>query len=434
VGSSRSLIQLLAASRRRDREQWLAPEQVAERRGARLRRLARRAVHTTHYRAIFAGLGLDPAALTEASLQQLPLLDKPALQAADPRDLVTEPLDVLSPVATSGSTGLPLRVFRSARDQAEVSAVWRRALRAFGHGVFDSQVNVNTGRAVARSGPVVFLRNAGVLPRIRNVSSFDPVDRQIETLRRLKPHTFSAYAMSLELISERMLELGITDVRPEVVFSAAMPLSDRGRELAERAFGVRPLDVYVTAELGPLAWECPVHRGVLHLNDDVQIVQILDEQGRPAAPGEMGEVVVTQLHCLAQPLLRYRIGDLAARLPGRCECGRGLALLSRVQGRTRHVVRLPGGRALYGIMVARLLTPFPEVRRWQLHQTGPAELRLLAVPSDGWRPDLGRAIGRELEEKLGPGLRFTVELVEDIPLAPSGKFQSIVPLEEPPTS
>lgn len=434
MGSTKSLIQLLAASRRRNREQWLAPEQLANRRGARLRRLARRAAHARYYAGIFTGLGLDPAALTETSLQRLPLLDKPALQAAHAHDLITAPLETLSPVATSGSTGLPLRVLRSARDQAEVSAVWSRALRAFGHGAFDSQVNVNTGQAVARSGPVVFLRKAGVLPRIRNVSSFDPVDRQLETLRRVKPHTFSAYAMSLELIAERMLELGITDVRPRVVFSAAMSLSDRGRELAERAFGVRPLDVYVTAELGPVGWECPVRRGVLHLNDDVQILEILDENGRPVAPGEVGEVVVTQLHCLAQPLIRYRIGDLAARLPERCECGRGLALLSRVQGRTRHIVRLPGGRVLYSIMVARLLAPFPEVRRWQLRQTGPTDLRLLAVPSEGWGQDTGAAIGRELEEKLGPGLRFTVEPVSEIPLAPSGKFQAIVPLEEPPTS
>jgi phenylacetate-CoA ligase len=425
-----SFAHLLSASRRRNREQWLQPEQLATRRELRLRRLARRAARAPHYGLIFAGLGLDPATITETSLRRMPLLDKPTLQAADPGDLVTRPLAGLSPVSTSGSTGLPLRVFRSSRDQAEVSAVWSRALRAFGHGLFDSQVNVNTGMAVARSGPVVFLRKAGVLPRIRNVSSFEPVDRQVETLRRLKPHTFSGYAFSLELIAERIVELGLTDIHPAVVFSAAMPLSDRGRELGERAFGVRPLDLYVTAELGPLAWECPVNRGALHLNDDVQIVEILDEHGGPAAPGEVGQVVVTQLHCLAQPLIRYRIGDLAARIPGRCECGRGLALLSPVHGRTRHVIRTPDGRTVYGMLVARLLTPFTEVRRWQLRQTGPTELRLLVVPAEGWRTETGPAIGNLLEESLGPGLRFSVELVDDLPLAPSGKFQTIVPLAQ----
>jgi len=140
-------------------------------------------------------------------------------------------------------------------------------------------------------------------------------------------------------------------------------------------------------------------------------------------------VVVTSLHTLAQPLIRYRIGDLAARLPGRCACGRGLALMSRVQGRTRHVVRTPDGRVLYGMPVARVLVEFPEVRRWQLRQDAPADLRLLVVPAGDWTRETPAAIERALVQRFGPGLRFTVEPTDDIPLAPSGKFQAIVPLE-----
>ena len=143
-----------------------------------------------------------------------------------------------------------------------------------------------------------------------------------------------------------------------------------------------------------------------------------------------GQVVVTQLCCLAQPLLRYRLGDLAARIPGRCACGRGLARLSPVQGRTRHVIRLPDGRVLYGMMVSTVVKPFPEVRRWQLRQTAPDALRLLVVPSPAWTPEVAEKIARQLEEKFGRGLRFEVEPVDDIPLAPTGKLQTIVPLAE----
>ena len=347
---------------------------------------------------------MSPAELTEATLVELPLLDKPQLHAAGPADMVTEDPRRLSAVTTSGSTGEPLRVVRNSRDQAEVSGVWSRALGAFGHGLFDRQVNVNTGQAVAKSGPVVLLRRLGLLPRIQHLSSFDEVDHQIAVLRQRRPHTFSAYAISLELIAERMLELGIDDVRPAVVFTAAMPLSDRGRDLAERAFGVRPLDLYVAAELGPLGFECPVQRGALHLNDDVQIIEILDDRGRPVAPGEVGQVVVTQLHTVAQPLIRYRLGDLAARLPGRCGCGRGLALLSPVQGRTRHVIRTPDGRVLYGMLVSTVVKPFREVRRWQVRQIETDLVRVLVVPSPDWHDAVGAEIARQLAAKFGQGL------------------------------
>lgn len=425
-----SSVRLLLASRQRRRDQWLDPDSLAQVRERRLRRLAVVATRTPYYRTLFAEAGIDPATLSEASLVGVPVLEKHRLHAAGPLDMLSEAPDHLSPVTTSGSTGQPLRVLRSSGDQAEVSAVWRRALAAFGHGIMDRQVNVSTGQAVAKSGPVVALRQAGVLPRIHHLSSFDSVDHQVETLRRLRPQTFSAYAISLELIAERILELGITDVRPTVVFSAAMPLSDRGRDLAERAFGTRPLDLYVAAELGPIGWECPSRRGALHLNDDVQIVEILGDDGQRVPVGEIGQVVVTQLHTRAQPLLRYRLGDLAARLDERCSCGRGLALLTPVQGRSRHVIRTAGGRVIYGMAVSTVVKPYTEVRRWQLRQTSEHALQLLVVPTDRWRPEVADGLRVGLEERFGPGIAFRVEAVDDIPLAPGGKLQTIVPLDE----
>lgn len=428
--SPTQFVTLLVAARARKREQWLSPARLKELRGSRLRRLARAAAKTPYYGRLFRDAGLEPEHLDERELVRLPVLEKTTLHAAEENGLLAEPEGRLFSVMTSGSTGLPVRVFRSTRDQAQVSALWARVLHAYGHGVRDSQVNISSGRAVAGKGPVALLRRLGVLPEIRHVSSFEPIDRQIDILRERRPHTFSSYAVSLEMIADTLLERGIRDIRPKVVFSSAMSLTDRGKTTAEQAFGVAPLDVYVTSELGTLGWECPVQRGVLHLNDDMQIVEILDDRNLPVPEGETGHVVVTQLCCLAQPLLRYRLGDLAARIAGPCECGRGLARLSAVQGRSRHVIRTPDGRLLYGIILSRVIGPFHEVRRWQLRQTAPDALRLLVVPSLTWRPEAAAEIARQLGDKLGSALRFEVVPVDDIPLAPTGKFQTVVPLAD----
>jgi phenylacetate-CoA ligase len=422
---------LFAAAHRRRSEQWMSPGQLTKRREHRLRQLCRAAEQTPHYQKVFRQAGLSAASISEATLDRLPVLEKTSLHPATSGQMLTQPGRRLFPVTTSGSTGMPLRVLRSHRDQAEVSALWARIFHAYGHSLGEPQVNINTGGTVASKGPVAALRKLGILPPLHQVSSFATVDEHIEILRRTRPGMLSSYSVSLELIAERVLEQGITDIRPKVIYSCAMPLSDRGRELATRAFGTAPLDVYVTAELGPVAWECPANRGVLHLNDDVQIVEILDEQDRRVPDGEVGQVVFTQLTCAAQPLIRYRLGDLAARLPSRCSCGRGLGLLSRVQGRTRHVIRTPDGKILYGMLLSTILKAFPEVARWQARQVGPASLRVLVVPASHWSPASPAAIVAKLVEKLGSSMLYEVVAVDDIPLAPSGKFQTIVPFEPP---
>jgi phenylacetate-CoA ligase len=207
-----------------------------------------------------------------------------------------------------------------------------------------------------------------------------------------------------------------------------MGLTDRCRRLCEEAFGVRPLDVYATVEMGPVSWECPQNPGALHLNDDVQILEVVDADGRPLPDGEQGEIVITQLSCFAQPLIRYRIGDLGYRLAERCPCGRGLGLMGPVIGRTKHTIRTADGRVLNSAVVGSSISPFREVRRWQARQLAPDILRILLVPTAEWGDGSLEAIRESVRAKLGDALEVELVLVSEIPLAPNGKVQTIIPL------
>jgi phenylacetate-CoA ligase len=329
---------------------------------------------------------------------------------------------------TSGSTGEPHRVRRTDRDQAEISATWDRLFVAFGRRRWDRQVNIGSGRPTAKQGPVALLRRLGVLPPLHQHSSFDSQEQQIALLRQVRPHMISSYAVALEDLSEAVLQAEVTDIKPRIVYSSAMALTDRCRKLCREAFGVRPLDVYATVEVGPVAWECPNNPGVLHLNDDVQIVEVVDADGRPLPDGEPGEIVITQLTCLAQPLIRYRIGDLGYRMAERCSCGRGLGLMGPVVGRTKHTIRTGDGRVLNSAVVGSCVSPFREVRRWQARQIAPERLRILLVPTEEWSAGSLEAIGESFRAKLGDSLILDLVLVSDIPVAPNGKVQTIVPL------
>jgi phenylacetate-CoA ligase len=421
---------LVAAARRRRNEQWYSADRLSDIRAARLRHLARLAYQAPFYRDIFDRARIAPDTLNESSLDRLPVLEKADLRTAGDQTL-PDPTAPRFAVNTSGSTGIPLQLARNQRDQAEISALWARVFSVYGRQTRDRQVNIGSGRAVAKKGPVVKLRELGILPQLHQLASFDPPERQIALLRAVKPHMLSAYAVGLELLAEAVIEAGVQDIRPRIVYTSGTALTPRCRTLSKRAFGVEPYDVYAANEVGPIAWECPVHRGALHLNDDAQILELVDEAGRRVPPGSSGEVVVTQLLCTTQPLIRYRIGDVTSLVVDPCKCGRALRLMHPVEGRTRHIIRSPEGMVINNITVSSILSSADEVRRYQVRQTGPRQLRILVIPSPSWNGESSAAVCARFVERLGDAFQYEIVCVDDLPIAPSGKFQTIVPLEEP---
>lgn len=129
---------LFAGARRCRAEQWRSPDQLAQDRAQRLQRLSRAAEKTLHYRGSFSAGRLSAEGITELTLERLPVLQKTSLHGARSGQMRTEPADRLFPVTTSGSTGQPVRVLRSQRDQAQVSALWARIFHAYGHGMLDT--------------------------------------------------------------------------------------------------------------------------------------------------------------------------------------------------------------------------------------------------------------------------------------------------------
>jgi phenylacetate-coenzyme A ligase PaaK-like adenylate-forming protein len=77
------------------------------------------------------------------------------------------------------------------------------------------------------------------------------------------------------------------------------------------------------------------------------ILEVLRDDGRPALPGEEGEVVGTALHSWIAPLIRFRMGDLVTRGAGPCSCGASNSVLTRVQGRVADRFFLPSGRSIH---------------------------------------------------------------------------------------
>src|SRR5262249_53533592 len=148
------------------------------------------------------------------------------------------------------------------------------------------------------------------------------------------------------------------------------------REVVRRAWGIPVVDLYSASDVGYVALQCPQSEK-LHIQVESLLVEALDDNDAPRAPGEVGRVVVTNLHNFSIPRLHDAIGALAeAGAP--CTCGRSLPTLERVLGRSRGIVSLPNGQKIFPSYY-HLLQGFDQVSQFQIVRTGVEELEMKLV-------------------------------------------------------
>lgn len=162
-----------------------------------------------------------------------------------------------------------------------------------------------------------------------------PLPRQVELLESRDPRYLLTYPSNARALCKYSGHRPVRLPGLRAVHTYGEPLTKGVREACREAWGVPVQDVYSCEELGMIALQCPEHEH-LHVQSEAVLVEVLDEEGSPCTPGQIGRVVLTALHSFAMPLLRYAIGD-HAEVGAPCPCGRGLPVLSkRIVGRRRY--------------------------------------------------------------------------------------------------
>lgn len=426
----------------RDTERW-TPGALRDLQLGLLRRLLRHAYrHTPYYRALLDQRGLTPESFTSVGdLAKLPLLDRATLhESIDTRTAQVPPLPVITKT-TSGSSGQPVTV----RYNAE-SRHWRDAIRWRGYGWGGYQIGMRAVHywGMAGVGTMTWWkqRKADVDRLVKRDLYLDCTPRgdaalldAVEAIRRFKPHVVVAYASGAGALAKFINERGLRSWGDLPVLTGAERLTPDDRAAIEQAFG-SAYDTYGCREVMLIGSECEVHDG-LHTSMENLIVEIVvrepDGTVRHARPGETGEVAVTDLHNLACPMIRYVNGDLAvARSEARCACGRGLVRIGPIEGRITETLVDGGGRAVSGLVFNILLASIGgAARSFQVVQRVDRSIVFKVVPSSGNKlPDRETKLLLDHTRRYLPGVSFTIEVVDDIPLTPAGKRRVVV-VEKP---
>jgi phenylacetate-CoA ligase len=297
------------------------------------------------YRRKFNEIGFEPEDLVELTdLGKLPFTCSMDLSDAYPYDLFAVPLREVVRVHSSSGATKPVVVGYTRQDLKNWSELVARILTAGGVTADDVvQVTLNYGLLTGGLGLHygAELIGASVLP-----TSVGRTERQVKIMQDYRTTVLVATPSYALVIADRMEKLKVDAKTLTLKFAmlAGEPWSEAMREEIEASFYVKATDNYGLSEImGPgVAGECLYQAG-MHLNEDHFIFEVVDPKtGKNLEPGEVGELIITTTTKEAFPLIRFRTGDLCSMTYEACQCGRSLARMSRVLGRTDQVIIIKG--------------------------------------------------------------------------------------------
>src|SRR5512146_2347177 len=249
-------------------------------------------------------------------------------------------------------------------------------------------------------------------------------EMQVQVLRDLGVSGYVGTPSFLMTLLEKAKEMGVVPgdgLRLQVALVTAEMLPESLRKRFRDEFGIQVRQAYGTADVGSIGYECFEAKG-MHINDEI-VVELLDPStGKPAASGEIGEVVVT-LPSTTYPLIRFATGDLTVSTDEPCPCGRTSHRLLRLVGRVDQVTKVKG-MFVHPEQVSQLERKLPELAAAQLvisrtghedHMTIRALLAAQALPSDALREKIAET-AREVTR-----LRGEVVFVQEAEMAEKEK-------------
>jgi phenylacetate-CoA ligase len=406
-----------------ERTQWLPVEELRQLQLRRLRRLLQHAYeHVGYYREFFQTGGIVPEDVrTLDDLGQLPVVSRQVLRDNLYFDLLADNHGAQRSVklATSGAAGEPLAVFG---DPFQAHTRWAHAMRAAGWTGYRFPAHQGRWLRLGPEGRAAAARQQleALVLRQRlfrgTVVDLALAHEYADWIRGTRPMLLAGDAEVFILVANLLAAAGRDAHGGGALLSWGQTLTPTTHALLERVFGSPVFDEYGTRELGPVAHECEVHRG-LHVNAESYLVEVMRD-GRPAAEGEVGEVLITDLNSRTVPLIRYQVGDLAMATTRVCSCGRSLPLVERFIGRPPAAVAIAEGRYVPGAVFADVFQEHEHaVLRYQVVQDEPAALTFRIIRKSRFTGETERAIREALTKVVGAGVTIQLEFVETLPVS-----------------
>lgn len=294
--------------REAEQRQWWSADQLREFQTCELRKLIQHShAHSPWHRRRFETIGVAPEDVRSlADLQRFPILSKDDIRRSGQEMIDADVRKTVFEHRTGGSTGVPLQFYMT-----RGSSEWRDSMTLRGYGwagAYDGVKVFYLWSVPVEKHSLPWRLKSQLHSKLLRREFFnlfllsrDTLPVCLEALNRSNPVVLVGYTTMLEYLARYIQKHGGLRTRLRSVITAAEGINPTQRTLLQEAFNAPVFSSYGSREFKLIAMEC--ERGGLHVSADNLIVECL-RQGRPAATGEVGRLVITDLHNFGTPFIR----------------------------------------------------------------------------------------------------------------------------------
>lgn len=329
---------------------------------------------------------------------------------------------------TSGTSGSPTINYLDAESTERAFALWTR---------FHKNIGIEKGeRNIRFSGRLIISPTRKREPfwifnKIDNQLFMSPYHLTNENMKAFvnkindfKPALIDGYPSAIYVIAQYINVNKIKfDFKPTAIAVTAETLYDYQRLEIETAFNCKVYNQYASSEGSPFITECV--DGRLHINEDSGVFEFLNKHDEPCRSGEVGRMVVTSFRSWKTPLIRYDIQDtvLLPLTQEACTCGCKMPYVEKLIGREDDVLWTKEKG-----YVGRMDTAYKGLKgieKSQIIQTTPLNVLVNQTVNDEYNQKLENLLIQNIKDRLGESIDIKINIVEEIPLGPNGKFDAV---------
>ena len=383
--------------------------------------------HSPYYKRMFLSYGIDVDKIRHLEdLVKIPFTEKKDLQLFNDDFLCCPKEKVIDYITTSGTLGDPVTFGCTELDLQRLAYNEKKSFECAGLHPGNILQLMTTIDKRFRAGLAYFLGIRELGASIIRVGNGIP-ELQWDTIERIKPDTImcvpSFILRLIQYAEEHNIDYRSSSIRRIIGIGEGLREQDfslnlLGRRIKEK-WDVDLFATYSSTEMGATFSECQYGCGG-HVHPELIIVEIIGDDDLPVPDGQPGEIVVTTLGVEGMPLLRFRTGDIAAKITDQCRCGRYSYRLTPLIGRKNNMIKFKG-TTLYPPAINDVLDNTDYVAGYVIevstNDAGTDDVKVKLSLREGFGP--------EIVKQLKDSFRSRIRVAPEIEVLPHEEIQHI---------